>query len=255
VPKPSDKNLAIVALIAFAFWTLVCLPIYYGHSNASHKCSAEESKNHGFWEKADCDPVAYFTLWLVGFTGVLAASTIGLWVVTWRGASNQSKDTRILQRAYIAVEPRGVRLRIEGKRVMGQIGMRNAGNLPARNLSWFVDLKQSNNHLETDFPLKETKGNIVVAPRVVAPRGTAASLNIHDLDGLANSQKREDRAQEHSLFLYVWGAVSYDDGFGNVRKTVFCHRYNWKVRGAGGVMDHEIHEDYARYHEHGNDAT
>ena len=50
----------------------------YLHDEAANKCSAEESKNHGFWEKASCDPTAYFTLWLVAFTGVLAVSTIGL---------------------------------------------------------------------------------------------------------------------------------------------------------------------------------
>src|ERR1700704_4662056 len=43
---------------------------------------AKESVKHGFWEKTADDPVAYFTLWLVGFTGVLAVSTIGLGIAT-----------------------------------------------------------------------------------------------------------------------------------------------------------------------------
>src|SRR5205823_4243144 len=42
--------------------------------------------------KARCDPIAYFTLWLVGFTGILAVSTIGLWIVTWRSSVKQSSD-------------------------------------------------------------------------------------------------------------------------------------------------------------------
>jgi hypothetical protein len=46
----------------------------------------KEHKN-AFWEKASEDPVAYFTLWLVGSTGVLAISTIGLWIVTWRASA------------------------------------------------------------------------------------------------------------------------------------------------------------------------
>jgi hypothetical protein len=34
-------------------------------------------KYHGFWEKLACDPVS-------AFTAVLAITTIGLWIVTWR---------------------------------------------------------------------------------------------------------------------------------------------------------------------------
>jgi hypothetical protein len=92
--KPTDGQLAIGALIAFAFWIFVALPLYYGQRDdaATHKCSAKEEKDYSFWEKARCDPVAYFTLWLVGFTGVLAVSTIGLWWVTWRGSVRQSRD-------------------------------------------------------------------------------------------------------------------------------------------------------------------
>ncbi len=94
--KPSDGQLAIGALIAFALWIFVALPLYYGprdpNNSAAYNCSAEQEKNYGFWEKARCDPVAYFTAWLVGFTGVLAASTICLWIVTWRASVRQSRD-------------------------------------------------------------------------------------------------------------------------------------------------------------------
>lgn len=92
--KPTDGQLAIGALIAFALWIFVALPLYYGQSDntAANNCSAQENQNYSFWEKARCDPVAYFTLWLVGFTGILGPSTIGLWWVTWQGAKRQSRD-------------------------------------------------------------------------------------------------------------------------------------------------------------------
>jgi hypothetical protein len=41
----------------------------------------------------------------VAFDGVLAVSTIGLWA---RGVRTQAADTRILQRAYLGVEPAGI---------------------------------------------------------------------------------------------------------------------------------------------------
>jgi hypothetical protein len=86
--------MAIGALIAFAFWLFVALPLYYGPRDdpAAHKCSAKENENYSFWEKTRCDPVAYFTAWLVGFTGVLGFSTIGLWWVTWQGSKRQARD-------------------------------------------------------------------------------------------------------------------------------------------------------------------
>ena len=85
--KPSERHWVIGGLLFFALWLFVALPFLYGvprysHDEAANKCSSEESKNHGFWEKAACDPTAYFTLWLVAFTGVLAVSTIGLGIAT-----------------------------------------------------------------------------------------------------------------------------------------------------------------------------
>jgi hypothetical protein len=54
-------------------------------------------------------------------------------------------------------------------------------------------------------------------------------------------------------WLYVWGRVEYDDGFGSARFTQFCHRYN--MSGAElGLVSEGIPIWNARYHVHGNDA-
>ena len=68
--KRTDGQLAIGALIAFAVWIFVALPLYYGPRDnfPASKCSAKEIEQYSFWEKARCDPIAYFTIWLVGFT-------------------------------------------------------------------------------------------------------------------------------------------------------------------------------------------
>ena len=73
---------------------LYTVPRYSQNNEVSNHCSSEESKNHGFWEKTSCDPTAYFTLWLVAFTGVLAVSTIGHWIVTWRASVSQAHDMK-----------------------------------------------------------------------------------------------------------------------------------------------------------------
>jgi hypothetical protein len=43
--------------------------------------------------------------------------------------------------------------------------MKNAGNLPARKVSWFVRIKESPDGEETDFPIETSKGKIVIVPK------------------------------------------------------------------------------------------
>src|SRR5580700_349525 len=74
---------------------------------------------------------------VAAFTIVLALSTIGLWTATLRlwgaardTAEQQSKDTEIIQRAYISVEPGGISPHIYGstdeiQKHVGHVRIRN----------------------------------------------------------------------------------------------------------------------------------
>lgn len=63
------------------------------------------------------------------------------------------------------------------------------------------------------------------------------------------------RDQDKPVYLYVWGIIGYDDGFGKNRTTKFCHRYNWIAREPEQPPGHTaVSEKHGRYHEHGNDA-
>ena len=181
---------------------------------------------------------------LVIFTAFLALFTFLLLLL----ARTAKKDTRILQRAYIAVEPQGIHLMSNGSDLIGHIGMKNAGHLPARKVGWFINIKHSSNgeEPETFFKLESEKGNIVVAPGTVATRGSPTSVLVADLPARSET--------ELPAYLYVWGSVHYDNGFRRICTTKFCHRYNWKSRGRGHIDKYEIAAAYARYHEHGNDA-
>ena len=70
----------------------------------------------------------------------------------------------VLGRAALGLAhlPRGVVLLLQGDRLIGHVTIKNAGNLPAQNLGWFINIKQSHHGKETDFPLEHVKGNIVV---------------------------------------------------------------------------------------------
>jgi hypothetical protein len=91
-----EGRIALGGLAAIFIWSFVVLPFYYGprDDTAAQKCSAKEIENYSLWEKTRCDPVAYFTAWLVGFTGVLAASTIELWCVTRIAGIRQSGEMK-----------------------------------------------------------------------------------------------------------------------------------------------------------------
>jgi hypothetical protein len=251
VRKPSEGTVAIGGLIVFAVWLFVALPFLIipnqtpGRDQTTNKCSAEQSKNHGFWEKTDCDPVAYFTLWLVGFTGVLAVSTIGLWIVTWRSGVRQTRDTEILQRAYISAIPMGIE---PYKTTMGRFGanvaFHNVGNLPATEVSWFVCRRFSRKDNPTHFPTPEKRleGNNIIPPKTQALKGSRGISSVRLV-------KFKQGMDWRNRFLYVWGMVKYKDGFGKTRFTKFCHRYN-----VAAEVDLRINASDARYHEYGNDG-
>lgn len=67
--------------------------------------------------------------------------------------------------------------------------------------------------------------------------------------------------KQDGLYIYVWGIVTYHDGFTAGRITKFCHRYNcgnvfedtlrW---GDTAYWSVSIAEEFARYHRYGNNA-
>jgi hypothetical protein len=115
-----------------------------------------------FWEWTTHDPVAFYTF-------VLSVSTIALWFVTWRGVRNQTRETQILQRAYLSVEPAGIQPHVDrGDRVVCSVTFRNVGHLPARNVRWYGEcLGSPPTDAKGDFvfPIGEFfPGKLVLAP-------------------------------------------------------------------------------------------
>jgi hypothetical protein len=67
--------------------------------------------------------IADYNFALAVVTGVLAVSTVGLWIATAIGFRNQSQETKILQRAYITAKRRGIDVTEDGD-VIGQLAFR-----------------------------------------------------------------------------------------------------------------------------------
>jgi hypothetical protein len=183
-----------------------------------------------FWHWTTHDAVAFYT-------GVLAASTILLWFATWRGIRNQSRETQILQRAYLSVEARGIEQAVvdRGDRMVALVALRNVGRLPARNVSWSASIGCPD---VPPLPVADAGHG-----KGVLPPGTEMVVRTDDVlfaDKVRNS-------------TFVWGMVSYEDGFGKPRFTKFCHVYATKAF-VGADKAFTIPGERARYYEIGNDA-
>ena len=85
-------------------------------------------------------------------------------------------------------------------------------------------------------------GDIIIVPNARVRKGA------HWTDKNAFNGHVSANPDPRSAWLFVWGRISYHDGFTPKRYTDFCHRYNLH----GVDSDGEITNDKARYHEHGN---
>jgi archaellum component FlaG (FlaF/FlaG flagellin family) len=187
------------------------------------------------------------TAFIAHFTRTLKESTDLLAKIANATATAQERDTKILQRAYIVVEPYGIDTYNDGKRLVGYIGIKNAGRLPATELKWFTRLS-----LGTSMEWNETKdetleGNNILAPGTVMREGSRPIV----------LQKIQSMGSD-TRYLYVWGAVQYIDGFQKeVRVTRFCHRYNWARHlqtDEHNIPRFRIIRKAGRHHIHGNSA-
>jgi hypothetical protein len=193
-----------------------------------------------FWEWLTVDAITVFN-------GLLVIVTGGLVWVGWRQvrltkniADRQVRDTETLQRAYVNAEPRGIKPMSFDRddRVVGRVALRNVGHLPARNVSYSASIGYPLNSSGHDFPIapiEPRKGVLPPGAEIVVDTG-----NVLFTDKVTNS-------------TFVWGMVTYDDGFGNSRFSKFCFVYGTKEFINRGLFT--IAGDRGRYYEDGNDAN
>jgi hypothetical protein len=221
------------------------------HSDAGLNEQAKQDKiAKPFWEwltaildKTRDDPVAFCIFVVAVFTGILGISTIGLWIVTAKGNRDRARDTQILERAYLNVEPAGIEPHHErGDRVVAKIIIRNVGRLPARNVTWWSAGRSSNSMEDRDFPIEKPKGRGIALPPGRAMKRLAATVftGREGVPVLGNT-------------LCVWGIVRYRDGFGRKRFTEFRHYYITKP--FIGHSSFSLLGEAAESDDEGNDAN
>jgi hypothetical protein len=230
-------------------------------ARAEHK-STNNNPLELFWDWTTREAVSFYTFVLAIFTGVLGITAIKqikylrLANETARIAANaakqsaetQANDTRIIQRAYISANPRGV-IPFGGGFADGMVGFENVGNLPARSVSWFIDLTLDPDVQWQGFHIKEDGfigGTHVIPPGTEMRQWKHAEPSAEDFEGF----KRKN------YFVFVWGEIRYDDGFGGTRRfTKFCHRYDRRGFDDKRVSPPQISPEGAVFHQHGNEAN
>jgi hypothetical protein len=176
--------------------------------------------------------------------------------------NNQTRVSAERQdRAYIAVQPGGINKTQNGTCAVGDVIIKNVGNIPAHNVSTHARIKVGKSKKIKKFdstdPWNMTERTIHPGDNI--RRSSTGNLDIKNID-IAG------------VYVFVWGVVHYSDGFGNKRFTRFCHRYPGacvqhndiqSMNGPGGMAaivrqtrypDELIPAKYARHHQYGNDA-
>ncbi len=228
--------------------------------NEAHGAQGSEAKdNHGKEDKGLLDrtaedPVAFFTLWLTLFTGILAAFTIWMALSTKDlrdFAEEQARDMKesiaaakaSAEAAQKAVEvsdataqrqlrayllpDRAVVPRSDVSLSEVEIKIKNFGQTPAYNVtSWWsakvVDADEVDND-ELFLFGETTKASVDVGPGGVLPLHGSTALGLI-------GQLREGKV------FVAWGSVKYRDTFDRCQFMTFRLRSRWPMSAEGVEM-------------------
>jgi hypothetical protein len=189
--------------------------------------AAQETKDRE--DKASDTRFAFwFNFLLVSFNGILAVSTVLLWIVTGRAANAAKKSADIATAALIATRPYISIKTFKHQRGIDQEGKhtawvltpqwRNTGQTPALNcINWFI-VRVFEPTIPKDFS-PPPHDNLSEAVSVVVGQ-------LSDQDGglLAISNDNLLKASQKKAQIAIWGAVEYNDIFPNTPRhhTKYC---------------------------------
>jgi hypothetical protein len=191
-----------------------------------------------FWKRATDDPVAWFTLWLTGLTGILAFSTIALWLVTQGIFRHGRRSTEQQLRAYLFVKECSMDRFVKHLPPFIRLILENTGQTPA----WNVRCRFSAEVLP--FPSsKKVVGDEMRKFGDIGPSGHQ-TLAL-EMDPLTPDMQSDIVGGE--MAIYFEGRIDYEDAFGRDQWLTFRLVYGGEMgTSPAGVML----SDYT-----GNDAS
>jgi len=263
--KITEGQFALGALVSITLWIVAVLPLIsswqayqFAHppersnpknpstqtSNASHN---ESEPHKSLWERTTEDPTAFFTAWVAVFTCVLASSTIGLWVVTWRSSVRQSNDMQasieaakrsadIAERALTELEAPIVGIKIveaglnwdRTKRTftVGTLKYKfvNYGRTAATIFEICDDMRSVKIGEGFPLPLKSLRGPPLPYGVFVPPNGETEPFNFPIWAPMLGLAEPPDATRV--IVPFFLGTVRYGDIFGNLYTMGFCFMFD-----------------------------
>lgn len=215
--------------------------------------NANSESGKSFWQRTTEDPVAYFTLWLVAFTGVLAVVSIvqGWFLLRSEGIAKTSADAA-KKSAEAVITAERARLFVDvdlgenpvaasnGAKNTINVSLWNYGKTVARirmirAYSVIADDVQTEliEHERSDKRLPDGLG---LAPSYETPFHVPVfeSLRNDDWGAIQRLEKRWS----------IVGKIVYYDIFGEERETGFCWYMVWQMNHARFEFDRESKLNY-----------
>jgi hypothetical protein len=236
-----NPEIALGFLIATLFWIAILgwQASYALSEMERQQCRdvAEKSGTKGeeckaFWEKTTTDPVAFFTLWLVIFTGGLTISTILLWRAGERQTAIARQAMIAGERAFVFTTGLAPFWDLDPATNLYNWRFRptwkNSGDTPTRLMTMHSEcvLRDTPLPSEFDFNYPTTDiGTALIPPNTethggIAPRG-ATAITPQDILDIQAGRK----------FLYYWGWARYFDVFPDTPQHIT--RFAWQVLPLG----------------------
>jgi hypothetical protein len=224
-------------------FVLIRIFVPNGLEKISKYCNSYSEKEKKNWPQSYFCDLRITDVWIAIFSGLLVFVTLGL---GWIGYQQRS-DSKIVQRAYISINPAGINTNTFGQ-LIGHVVFENGGHLPADDFHWRIKINSTG---KGDWvPQRLTSADL--EGDAVLPVGAKWKMGSGACDPMP---------KERWEYVFVWGRVEYTDGFQKRRFTDFCHRYPWAkhVRGFMESGDFaipiSISVDDARFHKIGNNSN
>jgi hypothetical protein len=215
-------------LIAWILGSSLTPQIIYP-DRSGHEATNEES------EKLSIDRrIARYTLWLAGFTGVLALSTICLWIVTALTLRHSRETAERQLRAYVFVSSAAVMNVVEGDGIPeAQVVIKNFGQTPAYgfvNITGFAaNIYPPPKSLRLTVPDDEFSKPI--ARSILGPTQAETSTTDWQEKRRPLTQDEKTAFTQGKAVIYVYGEIRYVDTFGRPQWT----KYRYMMGGPVGI--------------------
>jgi hypothetical protein len=202
------------------------------HENAQEHNAANTEEP--FWQRTAHDPIAVFNLLLVAFTGVLAVSTIGLWLASLRHAGHAERAIRSADRtaqrelrAYVHVHDVRISLMNSGFDPNIDIIVKNYGQTPARSLTNTFKLLPMERPREREFALDQAQ--------TVELADLGPSQKVFSTVSLPVSVWATYKAplveRRRTFHFHVFGRIDYQDAFGSAWWTKYRYKLLLDTQG------------------------